>query len=410
MSANGTASQMPAGDCVLFSSADWEDRYWTNKQHTAVRLASRGWRVLYVDSTGFRPPNLGSGIVWRRIGRRLARGARDFILGARKVRPSLWVISPIVIPIWKANPVVVAINRFLLQHPLRRVLRRQRFEHPLVWTYHPFIHDALDAIRPERLVYHCVDDLSVVPGVDTSAFDAAEGQLLRRADAVFTTSLPLQAKCAALTSNAHYFSNVADVDHFGTAFAARPVPEDLRRIPQPRLGYHGVLTNFKLDFGLLLEIARLHPEWHIVLIGEERQGQADPTLAELVGLPNVHALGYRPYSVLPDYLRGIDVGLLPVDTSAFAQAIFPMKLYEYLAAGVPVVSTPAPYATGDIPRLLIGEGPQAFAGAISAQLAAGRLTESEAREAVGPNTWDERLSRMLAIVAATKPTIQGRGA
>jgi glycosyltransferase involved in cell wall biosynthesis len=300
-------------------------------------------------------------------------------------------------PFGKSIPLVAAINRFFLDRPIGKFVRRKGFARPMVWTYHPYMLTA----APERgpLVYHCVDDTGAAPGVDKDIFDTAERALLAQADVVFTTSLALQKKCAALNANTRYFPNVADAGHFGRAFTVRQLPRDIGAIASPRLGFHGVLTDFKVDFELLLKVAASRRDWHLVLIGEEREGQANATAAALRRQPNVHFLGYRPYAQLPEYLRGFDVGLLPFADNAFTRSIFPMKLHEYLAAGVPVVSTSATYASPQMRHVLVGQTPEAFIAAVEAQLRNGRLTGEEAREALGPNTWGERLTQMLDIVA-----------
>jgi glycosyltransferase involved in cell wall biosynthesis len=249
-------------------------------------------------------------------------------------------------------------------------------------------------------VYHCVDRIAAMPGVDAPAYASAELKLIRAADVVFATSMPLFEKSAAINPNSFYFSNVADVEHFGRANRSGPLPPDLAVISRPRLGYHGVLSDFKIDFPLLRELAMRRRDWQLVLLGDEREGQADADLAEMRRLPNVHLLGYRPYAELPDYLRGIDVGLLPIRANAYTESMFPMKLYEFLASGIPIVSAPAPFAEGGITRLQIASGVDGFISAIEAQLAMGRLSAADSIAAVGANTWDERLTRMLAINAA----------
>ena len=397
----------PPGDCVMLSTADWSARYWTNKQHTARGLAARGWRVLYVESVGLRSPDMRSGVDLGRLARRLFTGLRDLVLGPREVAPSIWVLSPLVLPAGRTFGLVRAVNRVLLENPIGRFVRAREFRAPMVWTYHPLMLSIPERIGAGRVVYHCVDEIAAMPGVDAAAFNAAEPQLLKRADVVFATSTPLLAKCAAINANSFFFSNVADVEHFGRAIGEGPLPAELASIPRPRLGYHGVLSDFKIDFQLLLDVARRRPDWHTVVIGEEREGQADSIVAEMRKLPNVHLLGYRPYADLPEYLRGIDVGLLPVRANAYTRSMFPMKLYEYLAAGIPVVSAPGPFAEGEIAHLRVASGAEGFVGAIEAQLARGKLTAGEAREAVGPHTWDERLARMLSIVAAF-PSANGR--
>jgi glycosyltransferase involved in cell wall biosynthesis len=199
------------------------------------------------------------------------------------------------------------------------------------------------ALDPAALIYHCVDNIGAVPGVDGAAFDRAARELLASADWTFTTSPALRDRCAAIApGRTDYFGNVADIEHFATARQAGSIPEDLAAIPRPRLAYVGVLSDFKIDFELLEHAVARRPDWHVVLIGDEREGQSSAALARLKSRSNVHCLGWKPYAQLPSYLRGIDVALLPQRLNAYTRAMFPMKYFEYLAAGRPVVATPLP--------------------------------------------------------------------
>ena len=386
-------------DCVLFSTADWDEPYWTNKQHTASILAGRGWRVLYVESVGLRSPKVGSGRDWARLWRRLWRGVQSLVLGPPQRAQNVWVLSPLVVPAKHHWPLVRRLNQALLRWAVQRFARQHRFVAPVVWTYHPYMLDAIGLLPRGPLVYHCVDDIAAVPGVDVQAFKAAQRALLDRCDAVFTTATALMEQCRPHNANTHYFGNVVDADHFGRAQDDRmPLPADLADIPTPRIVYHGVLSDFKVDFSLLIDAARARPDWQWVIIGEQREGQRSELLAQLGSLSNVHLIGYRTYEVLPQYLRGMQVGVLPTLLNDYTRSMFPMKFYEYLAAGLPVVSTPLDFARESRAGLLTGGDAESFVAALDRQIQRGKLTPAEADEAVGDNTWERRLDKMLAIV------------
>jgi glycosyltransferase involved in cell wall biosynthesis len=219
-----------------------------------------------------------------------------------------------------------------------------------------------------------------------------------RADVVFTTSPVLRDKCAAHNSNVHDFPNVVDAGHFGRALQPGQLPDDLAAIPQPRIGYIGVLSDFKVDFDLALAVARRKPEWHWVFIGEEREGQHNILVRQLRELSNVHFLGYRQYHQLPEYLRGFDAALLPTLINEYTRAMFPMKYYEYLAAGVPVVSTPLDFTRHHNAGLEVGSDADSFITAIERQLRHGRLNAEQVSKYVGENTWDARLNKMLKYI------------
>ena len=388
-------------DIMIFSTADWFTRYWTNKQHTAAALSDRGHRVLYLETPGIRAPQLHAARDLRRLVIRASTGVRDLLLGPRQVRANLWVLSPLALPWGRRRAAVRRLNRALLRAALRPFLKRRGFARPEIWTYHPFLLDALAGIDIGPLVYHYVDDITAVPGVDGDTFVRAEQELLKRCDAVFVTARTLEEKAKRHARNVHFFPNVVDAIHFGTAFDSGSEPLDLAAIPHPRLGYHGVLSDFKLDLDLLHNIACQHPDWQLVLIGDEPVGQKSPRLAELRNLPNLNFLGPKDYAELPRYLAGFDVGLLPTLRNRYTISMYPMKYHEYLAAGVPVVSTDLPFAHESRGNIELGNDAEAFAEAIRRQLRRGRLSREGARAAVGSNTWDDRLDRMLAVTGGT---------
>jgi glycosyltransferase involved in cell wall biosynthesis len=140
------------------------------------------------------------------------------------------------------------------------------------------------------------------------------------------------------------------------------------------------------------------------MIGEEREGQNSTWISKLRNLPNVHFLGNKPYEQLPDYLRGIDVGTLPTLLNDYTRSMFPMKYFEYLAAGIPVVSTPLEFTKNHQAGLIMADEPAPFAAAIQSQLARGRFSPSEARQLVGENTWAGRLMKMMATLENLQQT------
>jgi glycosyltransferase involved in cell wall biosynthesis len=390
------------GDFIILSTADWFTRYWTNKQHTALTLAARGYRVLYVETPGIRRPRLGNRRDVGRLWRRLVSGLRQLAFGPRQVRDNVWVLSPLALPLKQDLPAVKWLNEGFLKFSLRRFVKGRRFEGAQVWSYHPFMLDALASMKLGTLSYHCVDDLAAVPGVDAAVFREAEDRMLRHAEVVFATAPALEERCRAINHNVHLVSNVVDPAHFGTALDAGREPADLAPISRPRLGFHGMLSEFKIDIELLAAVAEARPGWQIVLVGDVRDGTSGTAFDALRGRPNVHFLGGRDYRDLPPYLRGFDVGLLPSRINAYTSAMYPMKYFEYLAAGVPVAATALPALDASGGAVAMGETPEAFVAAVETQLRRGRLSRSEAIAAVGDHTWDARLTRMLESIAGVR--------
>jgi len=384
--------------CVLFSTADWDAPYWTNKQHTAALLGKRGTQVLYIESVGLRAPRASSGKDWSRLGKRLVTGLRSLLMGPRHVQANVWVLSPLVIPLKHDQAWVRWFNQSLLQLQIKRFLEFRKLKSPLIWTYHPFMLSVLKGMNPGQLVYHCVDNLSAVPGVDVVAYTAEEVCLLKEADVVFTTSAALAEHCEQYNHNTHYLSNVVDAKHFSQALEAGPIPSDLAMIPEPRLGYHGVLSDYKIDFQLLLDVASSHPNWSFVFIGEEREGQSSPLFLQLSRLPNVHFLGYRSYDVLPYYLRGIQIGLLPSLVNDYTRGMFPMKYYEYVAAGLRVVSTQLDFLCSIKLDAYVGDSAEEYSKKIQEVLLLEKYNLDEINLIIECNTWEARLNKMTSIL------------
>ena len=327
-------------DVVLLATADWDHPFWTNKQHVAMAMSQLGHRVLYVESVGLRPPRL-EGQDLQRIWRRLRRGLRP----PRRVAENIWVWSPLLIPAahagWKR-----ACNRWLFAFWLDVWRRCLHLQADLLWTYNPL--SGLLITLPQRhyqqLVYHCVDDLGAQPCMPAALIAREEERLCRCSDQVFVTSPELLRTRSVFNSRIRYDSNVADVDFFARAReSSTPIAPELLALPDgPRLGFIGAVSAYKLDFNLLAQLAEARPDCQIILIGRLGEGDPSTDLQRVESYPNVHCLGPRAYAELPFYLRGFDLALLPCPINDYTRSMFPMKFFEYMAAGVPIVSTELP--------------------------------------------------------------------
>jgi glycosyltransferase involved in cell wall biosynthesis len=377
--------------CVGF--ADWETDLWTNQQHLMSRLAREN-RVLFVESLGLRRPQL-AGRDLARIVRRLRRGLR-----APRAVDGLHVLSPLVAPL-HGNAAVRALNRRLLRAQARRAARRLDMSRPILWAYVPQAEALIEALDPEHVVYHCVDDAAAVEGIDAESFRATERRFLAQADLVLASAPALATRMRELSGNVLYAPNVADTALF--ARALEPSSESdpaLAALPRPRIVFTGAIVATKLDVPLLAALARSRPEWSFALVGPVGPGDPRTDVSALRELPNIHLLGPRAYTQLPAVLRAADAGLIPYARNPITESVFPMKVYEYLAAGLPVVATQLP-ALADVAEVLTApdaEGIERLLGQAIATDSPQRRAERSRTAAA--HSWERRLEEIAAAVEA----------
>jgi len=382
-------------DIVCVGFADWDAELWTNQQHLMSRLAREN-RVLFVESLGLRQPQLAGKDV-KRILRRLRRG-----LAPPRPADGLHVLSPLVIPLHRFAA-VRALNRRLLPLLVRRAAKRLRLERPILWAYVPQAEALLDALDPSLVVYHCVDDIAAQPGIDGASFRAAEERFASRADLVLASAPSLAGRMRELNGNVLFAPNVADTGLFATALEPGAVDPGLDALPRPRIVFTGAVVATKLDVPLLAELARARPGWSFALVGPVGVGDPRTDVSALAAEPNVHLLGGRRYDELPAVLRGADAGLIPYARNELTDGIFPMKVYEYLAAGLPVVATELPSIAGvaEVARASDAAGLAALLDdALAHDDPARRAARSQAAEG---RSWDARLAEIDAAIVALAP-------
>ncbi len=364
----------------------------------AVALANMGHNVLYVDTVGLRRLSMTSQDL-RRVGARLRSGLRP----PRRMRETLWVWSPLVLPSHRYGA-IRAVNRIFLHQMLSWVLRLLRFRPQVVWTYHPLTTRLWKTEGLGKLVYHCVDEVKAQPGMERELIVSAETELVRRADLVFTTSPALAEARRQINPNTHYFPNVADYQHFSKTL--RPglrTAEDLSALRSPRILFIGALSGYKVDFQLLRYLALSRPRWSFALIGKVGEGDPWTDLRPLQGLSNLHLMGPRPYAALPAYLKGAAVAILPHTRNEYTDAMFPMKFFEYLAAGRPIVSANLPALRSFQHVARLADSREEFIAGIEEALA-GRAAELRIRLAVArAHTYEKRTAAMWRLVEAFNP-------
>ena len=221
----------------------------------------------------------------------------------------------------------------VLTRLMNEFLAMESIDRYVLWYYTPMALEFTAHLKPEAIVYDCMDELSGFANAPVELRER-EDELMQRANIVFTGGQSLFEAKRHAHSNIHAFPSSVDVDHFAEARRITSDPADQAAIPHPRLGFFGVIDE-RMDLELLAGVAKARPDWHLVMLGPVVK--IDPST--LPSLPNIHYLGSKAYQELPHYIAGWDVALLPFARNEATRFISPTKTPEYMAAGKPVVST-----------------------------------------------------------------------
>ncbi len=205
----------------------------------------------------------------------------------------------------------------------------------VLYLWHPQFEAAFDAGRHDLSLYHIDDEYSFLQ--DAPPVGIQEARVLRRVNQVFVISPALMERKGGVNPNMAFVPEGVDFQLYATPV---PEPADLRSISHPRIGYTGNLKR-QLDWPLLRDLARRHPEWSFVYVGPRSlDAQAELIVEEMVRFPNVHFLGAKTVTDLAAYPQHFDVCTMPYVVNGYTDNIYPLKLHEYLACGRPIVGTP----------------------------------------------------------------------
>jgi glycosyltransferase involved in cell wall biosynthesis len=371
----------------------------TSAIHLFRRLGRRN-RVFWFNTIG-RLPRLSRadvGKVFRTLGGWLRRCRPAEGQPVSDGAAGVHVVNPIMVPWFK--PWIRRFNCRRLVGRYQQLCADHDITDPILVTTFPYAVDFLKAVPEGMKIYYCVDDFLDYPGVNHRDWAVMEAELLQIADALIVTSRDLVRKRVNSRPLLHLPHGV-DFDHFYDAVARPETIPALESLPRPIVGFFGLISEW-VDLDLIRHLSESFPRTSFVLIG-----RSDVDLKNLADRPNIHALGFVPYAELPKYARYFDVGLIPFVLNQLTRAVNPLKLMEYFALGLPVLST-------RLPELENIEGPLRLA-VTQDDFSMGLRDILENRNAFPPeeafaaaraNTWDERveqLSEFLEAIGGCKP-------
>lgn len=385
---------MPPG--IIAFAKDWNEDPTSN--HHVLRELAKSRRVLWLNSLATRTPSLSSSRDLGKIRRKLGEFAR----GPVRVENDLWVFTPLVLPL-PHLAAARAINRVALRATIAGLRLRLGLSRFHLWTFLPNVADYVGVLGEDLSVYYCVDEWSMFSYLDRDRTVALERRLLTQVDAVFAINHALAESKRAVNPATFVSPHGVDVELFGRALASTTeVPAELAALPGPRIGFYGTLQDW-VDLELIEEVARLRPSWSFVLLG-----QALVDVERVRRLPNVHLLGRKAHDELPAYCKGFDVGIIPYRRQERMEFVNPIKLREYLAAGLPVVSTSVPEVVRYGDRCAIADTPTEFVARLEEALAADAGDRAARRAARAAAMSDESWQARVATVAKTIDEIAAR--
>ncbi len=322
-------AQLKGRDMLCFGH-DWTGDP-LSKTHL-MRCLARDNRVMWINSIGLRTPSLNKAD----IGRAYKKVAALLSNRLHEAEPNLFVLNPLAVPAY-GNPLARRLNRQFLKWQVKSAMRRLGFQRPLNWVFNPAAAVVAGALGEEAVIYYCVDEFAAFSDADVKQLQELEKSLLARADAVFVSAEELLKSKKPFNPHTVLVQHGVDFEHFRKALDPHtPVPEDIRDLPRPIIGFFGLIADW-VDLDLIAAAAKRYPQGTVVMLGK-----VTTDVSALAALPNVKLLGRKPYADLPGYCKAFDVALMPFRINRLMLNANPLKMREYLAAGLPVVSTPLP--------------------------------------------------------------------
>lgn len=344
-------------DMIVFSHLRW-DFVYQRPQHLISRI-SQTYKTLFIEEPVFPDSFDKSGF--------------DLEI----ISPKLSVLKPRVNSIFE----------------IRKILQRLNIEEiKLAWFYSPAFMEILHCLSAEKIIYDCMDELSLFKGAPT-ILKEQEQELLKTADLILTGGVSLYEEKSKFSDVVHCFPSSVDYQHFNKAKQNLSIPEDIKSIKKPVIGYIGVIDE-RIDMNLLKQSAALMPDKSFVMIGPLAKIEEK----DLAKADNIHYLGMKSYGELPNYLKAFDVAMMPFSMNDATRFISPTKTLEYMAAGKPIISTPIKDVVRSYQDCVhIIQSPEDFKQAVEQALVADDFSD-QYQKILKQTSWDHTAKEMLKLI------------
>ena len=369
---------------VCVAAADYHGM-WARAQQLMTVYARHDCRVLYIDPPITLLSPVKNPELRKRLSMRLDRVEKNIFI----FRP------PVFLPFGNMRRWINKLNQRWLVYSIQKVLKEIGWSPTLWWTYLANTVDLLPYITEQVTVcYDCADEHAAFPGfIDVPTVDKMEKELFAIASVNLVTAGELWERKKKYAHGLELIPNGAEVEHFGQALSEiLSVAEEVAGLPTPVVGYVGAISSW-LDQEALADLAKARPDWSIVLIGP-----VDTDVTMIKQFNNIIFLGKKDYRDLPRYIKGFDVCVIPFKINALTVGVNPVKLYEYLAAGKPVVSTALPEVRQFAPLVSIAENSKDFVALVTEEV----MTDSREKRLLRVKTASENSWEARAEAASSK--------
>jgi glycosyltransferase involved in cell wall biosynthesis len=379
-------SSVLRGRDILCFSHDWTSDP-LSKTHL-IRVLSKDNRILWINAIANRKPEVSS-----HDAARILKKLKSYTKPIYEAEPNIYVLNPLALPAY-GSPVVRKFNQVFLLSQVRKAMKELRFKSPINMVFNPAAGLLAGRLGETEIIYYCVDDYTAFTGA-AKGLREIEESLFRRADFVVVSAEKLLDDKKKFNDSTYLVRHGTDWRHFQKALdSATVIPDDIAGLPKPVIGFHGLLADW-VDFDLIRKTAEHFKDGSVVLIGKFGAG-AEKKAKELEAVSNVHFLGRKPYAELPAYCKAFDVAINPFLVNELTLAANPLKVREYLAAGLVTVSTDIPEVRV-LENCLVGRDHEEFIQQIENALRYSK-SRDEVSDGIRHESWEAKVDELRGII------------
>ncbi|MFA5422299.1 MAG: glycosyltransferase [Phycisphaerae bacterium] len=367
-----------------------EDYWYHNRGHIDMQLIRRMSRLgpaLYINSIVMQKPRL---LGDRKFFKKLRRKFKSIMAGLKESGEGFYVYSPFSLPL---HHIAIGrrLNKAVLKFQIRRVMKKLRINDPIVWVACPAACESALSMQKSKLVYQRTDRFEEFPNVDSKIIGEYDRRLKAEADLTVFVNRELCEQESGQCRKAIYLDHGVDYELFAGAEEDRNIPEQMREIGKPIVGFFGGIDDHTFDLKFVEQVVDLLGDLKFVFVGN-----TSIDCSALAAKKNVVMIGQQPYERIPHFGKCFDAAIMPWRQNRWIQVCNPVKLKEYLALGKPVISTPFSELNGYSDVVYSASTPQEFADCITAAIKQDNEERKQARRAkVRNSSWESKSQLVL---------------